>query len=306
MTSTTTVGERAAGAVSTAVVLVLGGAVSLQFGAAFAALLFGRVGALGAVTLRTVVAAVVLLLVVRPRLGGHSRTDYAVVVMFGLVLATMNALFYQALVRLPIGVAVTLEFLGPLGLALVTSRRFRDLLWVGCAGAGILLLGGGAPDGLDWVGVAFALGAGVCWACYILLSAQTGKRFQKADGLAIAMVVGGLAILPFGFLTAGTALLHPLVLGVGALVALMSSVIPYTLELLALRRISPGTFGILMSLDPAIAAVVGAAVLEQLLGVWQCVAIGLVVVASVGVTAQARRRRVPAPDAETEANEYLA
>lgn len=295
-----------AGSVGTAVVMVLGGAVSLQFGAAFAALLFGRVGALGAVTLRLVVAAVLLLAVVRPRLRGHSRTDYAVVVAFGLVLATMNGLFYEAIARLPIGVAVTLEFLGPLGLALAASRRLSDLLWVGCAAAGVVLLGGGASGDLDWWGVAFALGAAVCWASYILLSAQTGRRFPKADGLAIAMGVGAVVILPFGAFTAGAALLHPVVLGVGALVALMSSVVPYTLELLALRRITPGAFGILMSLDPAIAAVAGAAVLSQWLSLWQCVAIGLVVVASIGVTAQARRRPVPPADPETEASRYLA
>lgn len=286
--------------------MVLGGTLSLQFGAAFAALLFGHVGAIGAVTLRLVVAGVLMFVVVRPRLRGHSATDYLVVVTFGVVLATMNSLFYEAIARLPIGVAVTLEFLGPLGLALATSRRLSDLLWVGCAAGGVVLLSGGAPGGLDWVGVAFALGAAVCWASYILLSAQTGKRFPKADGLALAMAVGAVVILPFGASTAGAALVHPAIAGVGALVAVMSSVVPYTLELLALRRITPGTFGILMSLEPAVAAVAGAIVLSQWLTAWQCAAIGLVVVASVGVTAQARRRGRPPDDPETEANKYLA
>lgn len=290
MTRRTADDQRSRVSAGAATAMVLSATLSLQFGAAFATTLFARAGPLGVVTMRLVVAAVVLLVVVRPRLRGHRRTDYLVVVTFGLVLAAMNGLFYEAIARLPIGVAVTLEFLGPLGIALASSRRLRDLLWVACAGTGVVLLGGGAPESLDWVGVAFALGAAACWASYILLSAQTGKRFQNADGLAIAMGVGAVAILPFGVATAGTALLHPVVLGVGALVALMSSIVPYTLELVALRRLTPGTFGILMSLDPAVAAVAGAVVLSQWLSLWQCVAVALVVVASVGVTAQARRR----------------
>lgn len=290
------------GSAGTAVGLVLGGVFSLQFGAAFAALLFPRVGALGAVTLRLVVAAVLLLVFVRPRLRGRSRSDLAVVLGFGLVLAVMNACFYEAIARLPIGVAVTFEFLGPLGLALVMSRRLRDLLWVGCAAAGVALLGG-APQRLDLVGVAFALAAAACWATYILLSAQTGKRFQGTDGLAIALAVAAVAILPFGTVSAGTELVQPVVLGLGALVALMSSVVPYTLELLALRRIKPGTFGILLSLEPAVAALAGAVVLGQWLSGWQLLAIGFVVVASAGATVQARKDVTEPP--EVAANQYL-
>lgn len=287
--------------------MVLGGAFSLQFGAAFAALLFAWVGPLGAVTLRLVIAAVILLALVRPRLRGHTRTDIAVVVGFGLVLATMNSCYYEAIDRLPIGVAVTFEFLGPLGLALATSRRLVDLIWVGCAAAGVLLLGGGAPHGLDLVGVVFALLAACCWASYILLNAQTGRRFPKADGLALAMPVGAVAILPFGALTAGGSLLIPHAVGLGALIALMSSALPYSLELLALRRIRPGTFGILMSLEPAVAALAGGIVLGQQLGHWQLVAIALVVLASAGATGQSarRRRRGKQERIEHEAERYL-
>lgn len=292
------------GSTGAAVAMVVSGALSVQFGAAFAALLFPRIGPLGAVTIRLVVAAVILVVAVRPRLRGHRRSDYAVVVAFGLVLAAMNASIYEAIARLPLGVAVTLEFLGPLGLALATSRRWRDVLWVASAGGGVVLLEGGAPSGLDWVGVVFALTAACCWVGYILLSGQTGRRFPKADGLALAMTVGAVAILPFGVLGPGTALVRPVTLGIGALVALMSSVVPYTLELFALRRIGPGTFGILMSLDPALAAAAGVLVLSQHPGVWQLLGIALVVVASVGVTLEARRRR-PVQEPETAATEYL-
>lgn len=284
--------------------MVIGGALSVQFGAAFAALLFPRIGPLGAVTIRLVVAAVILVVAVRPRLRGHRRSDYAVVVAFGLVLAAMNASIYEAIARLPLGVAVTLEFLGPLGLALATSRRWRDVLWVVSAGGGVVLLEGGSTSGLDWVGVVFALTAASCWVGYILLSGQTGRRFQKADGLALAMTVGAVVILPVGIAGAGGALARPTTLGIGALVALMSSVVPYTLELFALRRIGPGTFGILMSLDPALAAAAGVLVLAQRPGGWQLLGIALVVVASVGVTLEARRRR-PAQEPETTATEYL-
>lgn len=295
---------KGSGSTGAAVAMVVGGALSVQFGAAFAALLFPRIGPLGAVTIRLVVAAVILLVAVRPGLRGHQRVDYAVVLAFGLVLAAMNASIYEAIARLPLGVAVTLEFLGPLGLALATSRRWRDVVWVVSAGGGVVLLEGGTPSGLHWVGVVFALTAACCWVGYILLSGQTGRRFPKADGLALAMTVGAVAILPVGVLGAGTALVRPSTLGLGALVALMSSVVPYTLELFALRRIGPGTFGILMSLDPALAAAAGVLVLAQHPGVWQLVGIALVVVASVGVTLEARRRQPPqAP--ETTATEYL-
>lgn len=284
--------------------MVLGGAFSVQFGAAVAASLFPRVGPLGAVTLRLVLAAVLLLAVVRPRLRGHSRADLAVVAGFGLVLATMNGCFYEALDRLPIGVAVTLEFLGPLGLALAGSRRLLDLVWVASAAAGVALLGGGSPHVLDPVGVLFALLAGCCWAGYILLSSQTGRRFPRTDGLALAMGVGSVAALPFGLVSAGTALAVPTVVGFGALVAVLSSVVPYSLELVALRRISPGTFGILMSLEPAVAALAGVVVLGQRLDHLQLAAIGLVVVASAGVTALSRTRAAP-PRPEVDASRYL-
>lgn len=272
------------------VALVVGGIVSLQFGSSVAVLLFPRAGAMGVVTLRLVVAAVVLLVVCRPRLRGHSRADWATVLGFGVALVGMNSLFYQAIDRIPLGAAVTLEFLGPLVLSVVTSRRALSLVWAALALGGVVLLGRGGFDGLDPAGAGFALAAGALWAAYILLSARTGRRFPQADGLALAMAVGAVLSLPLGFASAGAALVDPVTLGLGAAVALMSSVLPYTLELLALRKLPASGFAIMMSLEPAAAATAGFLVLHQALGWTEILAIALVVVASVGaVRASAKR-----------------
>ncbi|GGS28994.1 EamA family transporter [Streptomyces griseoviridis] len=271
--------------------LVLAGGLSVQFGGALAVTLMPRAGALGIVTLRLAVAAVVLLLVCRPRLRGHSRADWGTVVTFGVAMAGMNGLFYQALDRIPIGAAVTLEVLGPLALSVATSRRAVNLVWAALALGGVFLLGGGGFDGLDPAGAAFALAAGGMWAAYIVFSARTGRRFPQADGLALAMGVGAVLFLPLGVVESGTRLLDPVTLGLGAAVALLSSVLPYTLELLALRRLPAATFAVLMSLEPAIAALAGFLVLHQSLTPAQCAAIALVVAASMGaVRTQVGRR----------------
>ncbi len=269
------------------VALVIGGIVSLQFGSSVAVLLFPRAGALGVVTLRLVVASLVLLIVCRPRLRGHSRGDWATVLAFGVALAGMNSLFYQAIDRIPLGAAVTLEFLGPLILSVATSRRLLSLVWAALALGGVMLLGREGFDGLNLTGAAFALAAGGLWAAYILLSARTGQRFPQADGLALAMTVAALLSLPFGIVSAGSALLDPVTLGLGAAVALMSSVMPYTLELLALRKLPASGFAVMMSLEPAAAATAGFLVLHQALGWAEILAIGLVVVASVGAVRSA-------------------
>lgn len=262
--------------------LVLAGGVSVQFGAAVAVTLMPRAGALGVVSLRLLAAAIVLLVVCRPRLRGHSRTDWGTVVVFGLTMAAMNGLFYQAVDRIPLGPAVTLEVLGPLALSVLASRRAVNVVWAGLALVGVFLLGGGDFAGLDPLGVAFALAAGAMWAAYIVFSARTGRRFPQADGLALAMAVGALAFLPFGAVGAGTRLLDPVTVGLGAAVAVMSSVLPYTLELLALRRLPASTFAILMSLEPGIAALAGFLILDQALSVLQALAIALVIAASMG------------------------
>lgn len=292
---------------SPAIGLVAAGAVSVQFGAAFATRLFGRVGPAGAVCLRLVIAALVLMAVVQalpsrrrglpwpgphgqqgsPRTGGLFA-DRMVVVGFGLVLAAMNLSFYEAIDRIPLGVAVTVEFSGPLALALVGSRRWSDGLWAVGAGAGVALLATGAGRRLDPAGLALALLAGAFWIGYILLSKQAGKRFASVDGLAWAMSVGGLVVLPIGLASGGSTLLRPSVLGLGAAVAVLSSVIPYSLELLALRRVSPRAFGVMLSLDPAVATAAGFIVLGQHLTLREWLALALVVVANLGNTLTGR------------------
>ncbi|WP_239065262.1 EamA family transporter [Streptomyces sp. S4.7] len=274
------------------VALVVGGMLSVQFGAAIAVLLMPRAGAVGVVALRLLLAAVVLLVVCRPRVRGHSRADWGTVLVFGAVLAAMNLLFYQAADRIPLGAAVTLEVLGPLTLSVIASRRLSNLLWAGLALGGVVLLSGGGFDRLDPVGAAFALAAGVMWAAYIVFSARTGQRFPQADGLALAMAFGAVLTLPLGIMDAGSKLLVPSTIGLGLAVALMSSVLPYTLELLALRRLPASTFAILMSGEPALAAMAGFLVLHQGLSLTDALAIALVIMASVGaVQAQAGRRR---------------
>ncbi|MFG2948757.1 EamA family transporter [Streptomyces adustus] len=276
--------------------LVLAGGVSVQFGGALAVTLMPRAGALGVVSLRLLVAALVLLLVCRPRLRGHSRADWGTVVVFGIAMSAMNGLFYQAVDRIPLGPAVTLEVLGPLALSVVSSRRALNFVWAGLALAGVFLLGGGGFGDLDPVGVAFALGAGAMWAAYIVFSARTGRRFPQADGLALAMAVGALLFLPLGLAESGTKLFDPVTFGLGAGVAVLSSVLPYTLELLALRRLPASTFAILMSLEPALACAAGFLVLHQALTALQAAAIALVIGASMGaVRTQVGRRKAAVP-----------
>ncbi|WP_073946104.1 EamA family transporter [Streptomyces kebangsaanensis] len=280
--------------------LVLGGCVSVQFGGALAVALMPRAGALGVVTLRLVVAAIVLLVVCRPRLRGHSRTDWGTVVVFGIAMAGMNGLFYQAVARIPLGPAVTLEVLGPLALSVLASRRAVNFVWAGLALGGVFLLGGGGFGSLDLVGVAFALAAGGMWAAYIVFSARTGRRFPQADGLALAMTVGAVLFLPLGIAESGAKLVDPVTLGLGAAVALLSSVLPYTLELLALRRLPASTFAILMSLEPALAATAGFLILGQSLTAPQTVAIALVIAASMGaVRTQVARGKAPVPQVDS-------
>ncbi|MEU4211066.1 EamA family transporter [Streptomyces sp. NPDC026206] len=269
--------------------LVLAGTVSVQFGSAFAALLFPRAGALGAVALRVTFAALLLLVITRPRLGGYARADWVVAGGFGLALGGMNILFYQAIDRIPLGAAVTLEVLGPLLLSVVVSRRAASLLWAALALAGVYLLGRGGFGELNVAGVAFALVAGVMWAAYIVLNARAGARFPRLDGLAIAMAVAALVSLPLGIGASGGTLLEPGLLALGLAIAVMSSGVPYTLELLALRRLPAATFAVLTSLAPALAATAGYLVLDQALSLPQCAAIAMVATASAGAVRTGNR-----------------
>ena len=278
--------------------IVVVGLICQEVGAGIAVLLFPDAGPVGMVTLRLVFSAAIPLAVFRPSLRGRSRADWLTVLGFGGVLAGMNVLFYLALDRLPLGPTVTIEYLGPLILSVVIARRASAWLWAVLALGGVALLARGGFDGLDPVGVLFALGAGAAWVGYILLSARTGSRWARLDGLAIAMAIGGLGVLPFGVASAGEAFLDPRVLLLGFGVAMLSSAIPYGLELLALRRLPADTFSILLSLAPALAAAAGFVVLHQRLEVLDLVAIALVVVASMGAVRAAARRRglPPAPE----------
>lgn len=264
--------------------LVLGAICSIQFGAALATTLFARLGPAGAVVERLVTATVVLLLVWRPRIRGRSRRELLLAGLFGAILGIMNLTFYEALRRIPLGIAVTIEMVGPLAVAVGGSRRVRDLAWVGLAALGILALTRGRAHGLDALGVGFALTAGSLWGLYILVNARVGRVFSGGTGLALAMVVASAVTLPFGIVQAGSQLISLHSLALGTAVGLLSSAIPYTMEVESLRRIAAPVFGVLMSLEPAVAALAGFIVLGQGMTARALVGIALVVAASVGAS----------------------
>jgi inner membrane transporter RhtA len=278
-----------------AIVYVVVGILSVQFGAAVAKDLFGRIDPTAMVWLRLLSSALVLVLIARPVLRGRTRQDWLVVVGFGASLGLMNWAIYQSFARIPLGLAVTIEFVGPLAIAVVGSRRVRDLAWVVLAGLGVALLGLD-PKGVTLTGVLFALLAGAAWAAYILLSASTGRRWPGLDGLAVASVVAILPLTPYAVHAGGDTLLEPEILALGAAVGLLSSVIPYSLELNALRTLRPSVFGILMSLEPAAAALAGLLLLGEVLTPVQLLAMACVVAASIGATRSGPTHAEPAPD----------
>jgi inner membrane transporter RhtA len=278
-----------------AVWLVISGIISVQFGAAIAKNLFHLIPPTAMVWLRLVSSAIILLIMARPRLRGQSRRDWLIVLGFGVSLMTMNWAIYQSFARIPLGIAVTIEFLGPLTVAVIGSRRLTDLIWVGLAGTGVALLGLSKAT-LTLAGVGFALIAALAWACYILLSAETGRRWPGLNGLAIASMVGAIALAPPAILETGSRLLSPTVLALGVAVGLLSSVIPYSFELMALRRIPPRLFSILMSLEPAAAALAAMIVLGEFLTPVQWLAMACVVIASIGATRTSTTLDQPAPD----------
>lgn len=279
---------------SSPVWLVLIGILSVQFGAGIAKSLFDDVDPTTIVWLRLASSALIMLAIARPALRGKTRSDWLVVLAYGASLGLMNWSIYQSFQRIPLGIAVTIEFAGPLTLAVLGSRRVQDLLWVGLAGLGVLLLGFERSD-LDPVGVLYALLAGALWATYILLSAQTGRRWPGLDGLVVASVVAVLLLTPLALGPHRDGLGDGRILLLGALVGLLSSVIPYTCELVALRTIRPSVFSILMSLEPAAAALAGIVVLAEFLSPVQWAAMVCVVVASVGATRSGRVLVEPAP-----------
>ena len=270
----------------------MGAVLSVQLGAALATTLFDELGPSGTVLLRTGFAAIILAAIWRPRVPLGATGPLRDAALLGVALAGMNLSFYAALDRIPLGIAVTLEFTGPFAIAVAGSRRPSDLLWVALAAAGIVLLSPSLHGSLDGLGVAFALVAGGFWAAYIVLAARVGRAFSGGQGLALAMVVAAAVLVPVGLAGGGGALGQPGLLAIGLAVAVLSSAIPYSLELEALRRLQKGTFGVLMSLEPAVAALVGFAVLGQDLSPTETVAIALVVAASAGALGAAR---APAP-----------
>ena len=290
--------------------LVLGSVLSVQVGAAIAKGLFEDLGPAGTVFLRTGFAALVLISIWRPwralrtaRLSQDpaERGSVPLLFAFGLSLAAMNLCFYEALSRIPLGIAVTLEFTGPLGVAVAGSRRALDVLWVVLAAAGILLLAplgrlfGASSGGVDPVGAGLALLAGAFWAAYILLAGRTGRTYPGGAGLALAMGVSTVLLVPAGVGDAGSALLNPGLLAAGFGVAMLSSAIPYSLEIEALRRLPASVFGVLMSLEPAVGAAAGFVVLGEVLNARSIAAIALVVAASAGASLSAGLKSAPEP-----------
>jgi inner membrane transporter RhtA len=269
--------------------LVVGGIASVQFGAALATTLFARIGPGGAVLLRLLTASVILLIIFRPRVRVRTRRELLLAALFGVVLAAMNLTFYEAIHRIPLGIAVTIEFIGPLVVAVAGSRQRVDLVWVGLAAAGILALTHGDAHGLDTLGAVLALIAGCMWGTYILVNARVGKAFEGGTGLALAMCVATILALPVGVIEGGAHLIQPRSLALGAAVGILSSAIPYSFEMEALRRMATSVFGVLMSLEPAMAALAGFLVLGQGLSGRELVGIALVVVASVGASRRARQ-----------------
>ena len=284
-------GERRLSAVG----LVVGAGVSVQGGAAVAKSLFPELGPPGVVFLRLLFGSLALWAITRPQLRGRPVHDLRLVVLLGVVLVSMNVSFYEALDRAPLGIVVTVEFLGPLAVAVISSRRPVDLVWVALAGTGVGLLAEGGGTAVEPLGIVLAAVAGFFWACYILLGVRVGRAFSGASGLAPAMALGAVLIAPWGIISADGNLSDPLLLGAGVGVGLLSSALPWSLELEAMRRLPTNVFGVLMSLEPAIAALAGIVLLDEHLHARSWVAIALVVIASAG----AARRRGPAlpPDA---------
>lgn len=277
---------------------MLGSIASVQFGGALAATLLPLVGVAGSVALRLGIATLILCVCLRPSLRARSRADWSTVAAYAVVLGGMNLCFYGSLQRLPIGVAVTIEFIGPLVLSAALSRHLRDAAAVLLAGVGVVLVSGAATTPLrelDGTGILLALAAGALWAAYILTSRRTGRHFAGLDGLAIAMLLATVVVLPLGAAEAGRTLVSGDALLKGAGIAVLSSVVPYSLELVALRRIAPHVFGILLSLEPVAAAGAGLVVLGQRLSGVKLLGMLFVVAASVLILGAAHGGAEQAP-----------
>jgi inner membrane transporter RhtA len=264
--------------------LVFAAVVSVQIGAALAKSLFSEIGPAGTVFLRTAFAAIILAAAWRPSLRGYTRRQYGVLLLYGASLAVMNLGFYASIERIPLGISVTIEFTGPLMVAVLGSRRPLDIVWIVLAALGIILLSPIGDFRLDPLGVLYAVVAGICWAGYIVLGSHAGREFRGATGLSLALLVSSVMLLPIGLASAGANLLNPLLLLTGLGVAILSSAIPFSLDFEALKRIPPRVFGVLTSLEPAVAALVGVLILSEHLDVRAIIAIALVTVAAMGAS----------------------
>ncbi|MGD1918277.1 MAG: DMT family transporter [Pleurocapsa sp.] len=276
-----------------ATILVFVSIASTQLGSALAKTVIQELGSVTTVLMRVGFGAVVLLLLQRPKLKGYNYSAYGLLILFGLVMAAMNLSFYAAIEQIPLGIAVTLEFLGPLGVACLNSRQLLYLFWIFLAGIGIFLLAPITGSSLEPLGVTFALLAAICWGAYILLSAKVGKVFAETKGIALmtaALAAGTVVLLPFGILSTGITKLEPKFLAIGLGVANLSSAIPYTVELAALKKIPIRVFGVLMSLEPAIATLLGLIILKETISDRALVAIILVSLASLGSSLFEKRR----------------
>ena len=278
---------------ASAVLLVLGAATSVQGGASVAKSLFPELGPPGVVFLRLLFGSIALWAIARPELRGRPRRELRLVAALGVVLVSMNVSFYESIDRLPLGIAVTVEFLGPLAVAILGSRRRIDFAWIALAGLGVALLANGGGRSVHATGLMLAALAGLFWALYIFLSVPIGKAYPGASGLAPAMVLGAVLIAPWGIISAGHHLREPQLVGAAVGVGLLSSALPWSLELEALRRLPTHVFGVVLSLEPAVAALAGFVLLHEHLRLRAWLAIGLVVLASAGAALEVRRRDTP-------------
>lgn len=263
---------------------VLFAIISVQSGAAIAKSLFPVIGAAGTASLRIGISAIILFAVYRPNLFKITPKQWKIVIPYGLSLGAMNLIFYLAIERIPIGLAVTLEFIGPLLVAIFGSKRFIDYLWVLLAAAGIVLIAPWTNNGIDLLGVLFALLAGALWAAYIVLGGKISKIMKSGEAVATGMLFASLLIVPFGIIGNGLNNLTPTFLSLGVALALLSSAIPFTLEMKALGQLPARTFSILMSLEPAAASICAFLFLQEHLTFNEVLAVIFVVIASVGST----------------------
>ena len=266
--------------------------ISVQCGAAIAKGLFPEIGAAATASLRIGLSAAILLIAFRPNLFNLNPKQWKYVILYGASLGMMNMVFYLAIARIPVGLGVTLEFVGPLILAIFGSRRIIDFIWVALSIIGIALIAPWTSNGLAISGVLLALLAGVFWATYIILGGRISKIMKGGEAVSLGMLVATIIILPFGFLSGGLSHLSPKLLGLGAALALLSSAIPFTLEIGALKQLPARTFSILMSLEPAMASLAAFAFLQEYLSVTECIAVGCVVVASAGSSVTAKRNKI--------------